>query len=333
MKRILFVDGVCPKPYDCMSLLAEGMGGTEATVIRVAESLGYSAKVTVAQKGRVINYVNPRVDYVPLDNKLLDQEWDSIVVLRSAYALPLIREKQPKTQILLWLHDLSGPYFLQDAHLLKELNIHLVAVSRFHLTDIISSLKTVLGPTEFPKMSYVYNPIDDALHPDSTPIDKNKLVFFSSPHKGLDYALSLFPHLKSFNPDFRLCISNPGYYPDSTCDIPGVELLGALPHHKALQHVRSALCVFYPNHVFPETFGLVLAEANAVGTPVLTHSIGAAREVLTNPVLQLCDTRVNQVVISRLMSWHGGNRPPVTGKDEFRLCNVTKRWQEILCSK
>src|SRR5581483_2147599 len=41
--------------------------------------------------------------------------------------------------------------------------------------------------------------------------------------------------------------------------------------------------VFYPKFVLPETFGLVFAEASAVGTPVLTHDCGAAAEVLADP--------------------------------------------------
>ncbi len=50
-----------------------------------------------------------------------------------------------------------------------------------------------------------------------------------------------------------------------------------------MQHIRESLCVFYPQTQRCETFGLVYAESNAVGTPVLAHDFGAAREVLSSP--------------------------------------------------
>jgi hypothetical protein len=40
MKRtVLFIDSVCPKPYDTTTLGMSGQGGTESTVTKIAEGL------------------------------------------------------------------------------------------------------------------------------------------------------------------------------------------------------------------------------------------------------------------------------------------------------
>jgi glycosyltransferase involved in cell wall biosynthesis len=336
MKKYLFVDTVCPKPYDKGTLEAEGLGGTEATVIRVAEKLGESAEVVVAQHCRHSSIGGgSNVTYTPLKTHYLDEKWDAVIALRTCLPLPVFRKKQPDTKLILWLHDLMTATFVPELQTLEWTQPTIVCVSKAHKTQVIETLRAI-GCTKIPRMTVVYNPIADDLKPDATPVDKNKLVFFSSPHKGLDYALKTLAYARNLNPGFNLHVANPGYLatPDSVrsgADF-GIVNVGVLPHHKAMEHVRSALCVFYPNHVFPETFGLVFAEANAVGTPVLTHPIGAAHEVLDHPC-QMVDTRNTKVLIDRLMAWYNGARPVVRGKPQFRLSAVAREWRTVLMGR
>jgi glycosyltransferase involved in cell wall biosynthesis len=122
--------------------------------------------------------------------------------------------------------------------------------------------------------------------------------------------------------------------------------------------VRTALCTFFPNFDIPETFGLVLAESKALGTPVLTHDCGAALEVLGDPAQALPVTAAKRlyelllggcptgwrrgpariadalglfdVYVERIRAWRAGARP-VTGPDpRFRLSAVARRWREVL---
>ena len=73
---------------------------------------------------------------------------------------------------------------------------------------------------------------------------------------------------------------------------------------------------------------MVFAEANAVGTPVLTYNVGAASEVL-NGSFQLVEPGNEQAFLDKLMEWHQ-NRPQVSAKEEFRLKNIIKKWEEFL---
>ena len=209
-------------------------------------------------------------------------------------------------------------------------------------------------------MRRIYNPVDDAIVPDGTPVDPAKLVFFSSPNKGLRYALDVFRALRRRMPDLRLAVGNPGYKSLAAADLQGVEWLGSLPHARVLAESRAALCAFNPNFVIPETFGLVFAEAHAVGTPVLTHDCGAAREVLGNeaelvpvslaqrayeapllrlgmrwraPPARLADRLgIFDAYIERIERWRAGERPRVGPDARFRLSVVAAEWRNLLAA-
>jgi glycosyltransferase involved in cell wall biosynthesis len=200
--------------------------------------------------------------------------------------------------------------------------------------------------------------VDDALRPDGTAVDPSKLVFFSSPNKGLDFALDAFAELRRALPQLRLLIGNPGYKESGTVSRAGVEFLGALPQARMHAQVRGALCTFSPNFVIPETFGLVFAESHALGTPVLTHECGAAAEIVGDP-RQLLPVRAAarcyeaavgglparwrsgparlaaaaglfDAYVERIRRWHEGSRPQACPDPRFLLSAVTAQWRALL---
>lgn len=329
MEPILFVDKICPKPYDLRTLETEVLGGTEATVIRIAEALGVDYPVTVAQHNRLVDFRSNQVLYSPLKPEFFLQKWKAIVVLRDPFLALSIRQVSPHTPIWVWLHDLVTLMMLSIFNLAREKEIGFIVVSEFHkkqLTDICS-----LDPyfPVLPNIKRIYNPIADALKKDSTPVDSNKLLFASAMSKGLKETLETFQVAKKRNPDFKLYITNPSLHLFPEIKEAGVVVLGGLKHEDNIKEMRSSLCLFYPNHVFPETFGLVLAESNAVGTPVLTHPLGAAPEVLQNKE-QLINTHDMQAFVERILSWKAGHRPQVSAFETCRLSRVVEDWKKLL---
>lgn len=323
----MFIDAVCPKPYDTTTLETEPQGGTESTVTRLADRLAARHEVVVFQPRRdLASYAKEpgKALYsgVPLSNP------DSVVVLRNPKGMQAVREQYPNAKLFLWLHDIVSADMVHHVQLLTETKTTVICVSEWHRTQCIETLKVGGYTGQFP-VKRIYNPIDDDLKPDGILVDKNKLVFFSSPHKGLERTLNVFKNVRSFLPGASLYIANPGYYPDSRENAVGIHQLGSLSHGTVLEHVRSALCVFHLNDVFPETFGLVYAEANAVGTPFITHPIGATHEVSDHPA-QLVNVKDPKQVIDRLVAWHSGNRPIVRGNPEFRLSKVVQEWNRLL---
>ncbi|HET9107142.1 MAG TPA: glycosyltransferase [Steroidobacteraceae bacterium] len=352
MNGVLFFDPVCSQPYDSETLRRQAMGGTEATVVRVADALG----ALVVQHNRTSasgRYLPPRRD--PTVTR--------VIVNRDSHALSAVRELYPNARLHLWLHDRVRPRskrarrIAADARVLRELAVKVICVSDTQRRAVEAAMRWMKVGDRVSALT-IYNPVADDLRPDGSPIDERKLVFLSSPNKGLKFTLDAFRALRRAMPDMRLVIGNPGYRADDAARLEGVEYLGPQPQARIHAEVRTALCTFFPNFVIPETFGLVLAESKALGTPVLTHDCGAALEVLGDPAQVLpvtaprrvyeallggCSSRCRRgparlaagvglfdMYVDRIRAWRAGGRPVTEPDPRFRLSAVTRRWQDVL---
>ena len=351
MSSTLFYDPVCQQPYDTRTLRQQAMGGTEATVTRVADAL----EALVVQHNRTETYGRYRVPEK-------DPNVTSVIINRDSRAIRRVRELYPNARIYLWLHDQFKPgskragWLASTADLMRERAVSVVCVSDTQRRNVEAALRTMHIADL--RTHTIYNPIDDGLAPDGSAVDANKLVFFSSPNKGLKFTLDAFRYLRHCMPELRLVVGNPGYKIRKSVLIEGVEYLGPQPQPRMHAEVRTALCTFFPNFVIPETFGLVFAESNALGTPVLTCDCGSAAEVLGDRN-QILPVTLAERVYERLMShvspkwregpakvaasmglfeayaerirtWRSGGRPSVGPNPLFRLSAVTAQWRTLL---
>jgi glycosyltransferase involved in cell wall biosynthesis len=352
MSSVLFYDPACRAPYDTRTLASSGLGGTESTLVRVADALD----AWVIQHNRTEDWGRYRCPQ-PLEGI------STVIVNREAHVLPLIAQQYPGARIYLWLHDRLRPGGRRAGRLaaraaaLARLEVTAICVSDWQRGDVERTLQS-LKVARAVRACTIYNPVDDGLVPDGTAVDANKLVFFSSPNKGLPFALDAFAALRHDVPDLRLAVFNPGYKSYRGAAPAGVEFLGSQPAARVHLEVRSSLCTFFPNFVIPETFGLVFAESHALGTPVLTHPCGAAAEVVADPAqllpvppmaplyealagplpprwraLPAHAARLAGVFDGyreRIRAWRSGARPRVTPDARFRLSAVSAKWRELL---
>ncbi len=362
MSSVLFFDPNCQTPYSRRTLEEAALGGTEASVARVAEALG----AQVMQHNRRVadgRYLPPaKAGGV-----------EHLVILRDPRTVRKICAGFPGARVYLWVHDLVRPgskrgrRLAAAAQTLAELGVTLVCVSDFQRRQAEAVLVGA-GVADRVRAVTIYNPVDDSLAPNGSAVDATKLVFCSSPNKGLALTLDAFQAVRRAMPDLRLRVGSPGYkslrragMESVDGKIDGVEWLGALPHPRILAEVRTALCVFYPNFVLPETFGVVLAEAKAVGTPVLTHDCGAAAEVLADPrqilpitpavrryerAARLFPNRARPLIapwaarlglfepyVERIRAWRNGGRPVTEPDARFRLTAVAQRWRALFAGE
>ena len=337
--RLVFIDPKCPKPYDSEVLATRGLGGTEATVVRVARALSDEHAVTVLQHNRTEPTAeSARLRFAPISERSTAvAHADHVVFIQKAQDLSAVAG-QTQGKLWLWLHNYlhdEVPFFWQD-HLRFCLGI--ICVSRTHAEHTRRYLRSralhwaTLGLAERGGILFHHNPIDDALTPDPKVLRQpHKLVFFSSPYKGIEHVLARFREAHEADPRWQLFVADPGYirnFDHTQLEHPGIVRLGSLPQREVLRHVREALCVFYPQYKRAETFGLVYAEANAVGTPVLAHDFGAAREVLSpdNPPL---DAREPSRVLACLKDWANGGAPALVPDARFKLSRIAAGWERF----
>ena len=107
---------------------------------------------------------------------------------------------------------------------------------------------------------------------------------FEEARKGLPVLLAAFEQLAAVRPDLRLLIAGPGDPDEVRRALPAevfdrVVLLGQVSDIDKARMLRSVDLYVAPN-IGGESFGIVLLEAMAVGTPVLASDLEAFRAVL-----------------------------------------------------
>lgn len=336
--KITFVDAKCPAPYDSEVLRTRGLGGTEATVIRIARALAQRHEVAVVQHNRLQACVeSPSLQFLPLDSLAAAVRDAQHVVLIQKTRLIRQVARHSSARLWVWLHNylkdevrFAWPDYL--AH-----RIGIICVSRTHAQHTQDYLRRhPVNRASFGRLArggvlYQYNPLSDDCVPAAGIVrDRHKLISLSSPHKGLDQIVEAFRSVHAAEPRLKLYLADPGYknVDSALFEAPGIVRLGSLPQRALMEHVKDALCVFYPQRKKPETFGLVYAEANAVGTPVLAHDFGAAREILVpeNPPIDASDPEQIRATLSR---WIAEGGPAVGPNPAFLLQRVVSNWEQF----
>ena len=332
--KILFYDPLTPTPYTNLTLRLSALRGTEATVIRIAQGLKNTHLIYVAQHCRHQDELSDGVHYISFDTAQRLTP-DVVILLRQPRLLDKMASCFPKARLYFWLHNLPSRRLYHYRDSLIKHKYEIITVSQFHCKITKQKLEGKWYQRIFyPKQThpipihFLYNPIDELLAPDATPINPNQLIFTSAPYKGLTQTLKLFTAIREHYPEYELLIANPDGIVPSFHLPKQARFLPPLPHQELIQHIRTSFCVFYPQTERVETFGLVYAEANAVGTPVLAHDKGAAREVLSD-VSQLIDAKKISTLISKLADWRV-TRPLIRGKPEFQLNRVIATWLALL---
>lgn len=174
----------------------------------------------------------------------------------------------------------------------------------------------------------------------SRPAIDPRTVFFCGRHeerKGLDVLLAALAHLPA---DIRLLIASDG--PDTNRlrelagDDPRVEWLGRLSDDDKIDSLRAASLFCAPS-LHGESFGVVLIEAMAAGTPVVASSLAGYRNVATHDLdALLCEPGDSEQLagaILRVLDEPGlADRLRAAGcerAEDFSMTTLARRYAEI----
>lgn len=244
-------------------------GGTEATLSLVSNWLADNGvSVGIVASGKNAGKNEHGVEFLPLDRWL--QECKLKIFMRRTLISPL--ERDNCEQAYAWLHD-----FPQDPYTVKAYAPRL-CVSNFLLNHIQQNEKES-------KDKVFWNPVNPEIKQFKKDKREDYLVWTSAYQKGIGEAIGMYKQLydMGMTRPLKICVpewsNRPFPFPEELKNYP-IEFVGALPWRDCMELLSKSAGMFRPGF-FPETFGLVYAEANYLGVPVITFDVGAAREVLT----------------------------------------------------
>lgn len=320
---VLFIDVMAPRAYDNPAAL-QGLGGTEATLLRIALGLTAYCQVAVAQTHRETKVLKNGVSFLPWPTATAD--FATLIVINSWKLALRLKRQKPATRVALWLHVFPGRHNHKMGQVLQQAGVQIIAVSHSHARW----LGRFMEPAA-PAIHVMYNPICDDLMPDDTPRNPDLLLFASAPHKGLDQVLSRFARVQRAIPSLRLAIADPGYlrWPVAHDIAAGLTWMGTLSEEDLIAQYRRALCVFMPQTHFAETFGLVIAEANAVGCPALLQSGLGANDEVASAGSAVMDVTDDAALIQQITTWRAA-APICYARAKFRLSAVLASWRQWL---
>lgn len=299
---------------------AEGLGGSETAVVHVARLLALrNQRVTVYAD---VEGVFEGVRY---------RKWQKFNRTHNAWQViswrhpDLFDEPTAANFNLLWAHDLDYREGVTPERM-RHVD-SLLVVSEFHRRHWLERYPWMGTPFRCGQEDHahgwrcstaievVYNGIDPAKFAaaDDEPRDLNRVIYSSSPDRGLEQVLTYWPRIHEIEEDATLHI----YYGWNNYDRmggsqeykrkiialaqqPGVEWHGRMGQAALAREMTKASVVFYPGpHPFEETFGITFVEAQAAGCIPVTRDNGALPEVNKfGKVLPTDDTTPERWVLS-----------------------------------
>lgn len=281
----------CGRPFCGDTLDRSPLGGTETAIIHIARHLarlGYPVKVFNRCEAPGIY---DGVDYRPMaevHDHLRNNGADVFIAVR--YLEPFSAEFGAKVKIF-WSGDAPDEPqmdFLASEAIAPNID-KIFAVSRWQAEGLMRKYSI-----DGDKFFIAPNGVDTNCFSDLSGLkERGRLVYTSTPFRGLDILLELFPAIKAQEPQSELWIySGMSVYGMgsekekrlfgelySKTRQPGVHLIGSLPQAQLHKELMRSYLFAYPNH-FPETSCIAAIEAMAAGLPIVTSKLGALPETV-----------------------------------------------------
>ena len=185
-------------------------------------------------------------------------------------------------------------YIIQRLYLLRRLKL-IERTTRVIVPSIYLKRKVMEQGFPSEKISLIYHGVDlSECLPSSEPPDSDSILFVGRliRRKGLPFLIDAIHQIREQFPNACLTVIGDGpersNYESLAAKSLGnnVKFLGSQPHHVVREHMARAYVFSMPSITEPsgevETFGLVFAEAQAFGVPVVSFNSGASAEVITH---------------------------------------------------
>jgi glycosyltransferase involved in cell wall biosynthesis len=275
LKIALLQDNHNHAGYTGASLDAGGVGGTESSVIQLAEALAARGTAVYALNRIGISSEEAGVRWVPLWDKKKLPRLDVAIGINSTRIFWDLRFRRAIT----WWHN--PPTNKQQ---LKRRNLFALLRHRPHAVLLGPYHSGLLHPwLPYAGRSNILHGIgeDFFLGTAERAPRQPRAVFTSQPKRGLAFVAQAWPQIRAKVPDAELhvfCPQAKEREAAQTCGQgAGIVIRGSVSRTQLAEELRAARVMLIPG-VTDETFCLAAAEATVAGVPIVTCGIGALSE-------------------------------------------------------
>ncbi len=280
-------------PFSGDTLEQKALGGSETALIHTARGLAKDNNVAVFCQNSGPGIFD---DILYMDVNTLDimhsLTIDTMVLYRGTspeYIAGTKKKFLPKNFIF-WAQDypMYAGYdnsFPTAAGLFDAL----VCVSNDHKQALLNRYPAMLNED---KIFVIENGVDTSLYKDKITKVKNQFYHSSTPFRGLEILVDLFPKIKDKIPDatLKVCSSmltygdpegNKKYEAlyEKCKNTPGIEYVGSMKQNELAKIAMESSLLLYPS-IFCETNCISVAEAQTAGTPIICNDLGALKETV-----------------------------------------------------
>ena len=275
------------------------IGGSETAIIQTARRLTDKYNIIVATRcdregvyDNVLYIDNSKIDM------LQSHEIDLCVVVRGHTLLldPELKKRLKAKKFWLWMQDYpmypGYETFLQAESIFEKI----ICVSNDHKQALMTRFPCQIDES---KLLVFENGVEPTFFLEREIVKKKKNQFYysSTPYRGLEQLLEVFPKIKEKVPDATLKVcsslkvygdpaSDKQYEPlyKKCKDTPGVEYIGSIKQQELAKIAMESYLMLYPN-IFAETACISVMEAQTAGTPVISNDLGALKEMVRGGVI------------------------------------------------
>lgn len=291
---VFFVGDLAGEEWTPHTIDIRGMGGSETAVVQMTKrlvSLGNRVRVYVGC-GKYGEGIYDGVEYLTTD-KFHDIKCDVLVVSRWSPALSPSLNVEASLR-LLWTHDVVPHGLTPDLALRAD---KILVLSKWHRDNVIACFPFV-SPDQ---VHVTRNGIDLSRFEKEVVRDPTKAVYSSSPDRGLECLLDVWPEIRSRVPGASLDVfygfanweKVASHSPDQKAlmekirtKLSSLSGMGVTNHDRVNQqtlskHFLESGVWTYPTW-FAETSCITAMEAQAAGLRIVTSPIAALNETVSN---------------------------------------------------
>ncbi|HYR42281.1 MAG TPA: glycosyltransferase family 4 protein [Terriglobia bacterium] len=301
MKIVIYNNGIA---FDGTTPLHQPLGGSESSVVYMARNLarcghdvtvycntpspGASHRPLPEGEAEYVHYHQFFTDYT-------SARWDVLISFRSFDPFLLGRVA---ARMIYWTGDASDQPALEHfEHAALQENIDLIfCVSNWHRRSFIEAFDL---PSE--KVIATRNGFCPELTSHATVRQWSRCAYSSTPFRGLEILLKMFPLMRACNSDLELDVFSSmkvyGWTPEADQNAfgaiyeharqPGVSWHGSVAQPVLLKNLGKTGLFLYPN-TFAETSCIAAIEAQASGCVVVTSARAALNETVQNGKTGVC---------------------------------------------